>query len=379
MQFSFEISCTNIVKIIYIIMKKIVIVFGGASVEHDVSIITGLQAINSLKEEYEVIPVYLSLENTFFLTDKLKPSDYFDKEKVKKSSTLVTFFDGQLMKIKKTKLQKLKDFDCVLNCCHGGVGENGELNAFFKLNNINCSSANTFSSGVCMNKYFTKLFLRDLGVPVVDGVLINKYSFNKNIEVVAKTLKDDLIVKPNSLGSSIGVNKTTQKDVKECVQTVLQLDDEVLVENCVTNMYELNCACYQKDGEIIFSQIEKVGNKKEILSFDDKYISKEDKREIPAKIDKDLEEKIKNYTSLVYRQLRLSGVIRIDYIYDRKNKKLYLNEINTIPGSMAYYLFQGLGINYSMLCEDIINQSKIEKQQIYFKSDILSQTGLKVK
>ena len=106
MQFSFEISCINIVKIIYIIMKKIVIVFGGTSVEHDVSIITGLQAINSLKEEYEVLPVYLSLENTFFLTDKLKPSDYFDKENVKKSSTLVTFFDGQLMKIKKTKLQK---------------------------------------------------------------------------------------------------------------------------------------------------------------------------------------------------------------------------------------------------------------------------------
>ena len=94
MQFSFEISCINIVKIIYIIMKKIVIVFGGTSVEHDVSIITGLQAINSLKEEYEVLPVYLSLENTFFLTDKLKPSDYFDKENVKKSSTLVTFFDG---------------------------------------------------------------------------------------------------------------------------------------------------------------------------------------------------------------------------------------------------------------------------------------------
>ena len=360
-------------------MKKIVVVFGGASVEHDVSIITGLQAINILKEEYEVLPIYLSLENRFFLTQKTKPTDYFDKEEIKQSSIEITFFNGQFLKIKNGKPKKLVPFDCVVNCCHGGVGENGELNAYFKLNNIKCTSADTLSSGVCLNKYFTKLIMKDIGVPTVDGVLVNQENIEKSIENIEKNLKNDLIVKPNSLGSSIGVVKTNQKDLKTCIKNALQLDDEVLVENCVNNMFELNCACYKKDDNLVISQIEKVGDKKEILSFDDKYISKKEQREIPAKIPKDLQEEIIDYTKLIYKSLHLSGVIRIDYMYDKKNKKLYMNEINTIPGSLAFYLYQGLGINYAMLCDDLINNCTTERQQKYFESNILSQTGLKVK
>lgn len=360
-------------------MKKIVVVFGGASVEHDVSIITGLQAINILKEECEVLPVYISLDNKFYLTDKMKPTDYFDKENVKKSSTEITFFDGQMMKVKGDKIKKYKNFDCVINCCHGGVGENGELNAYFKLNNVQCTSAGTLASGVCMNKYLTKIYLKDLGIPVVDGVLVRADNIDKVLEKIAKNLKDDVVVKPNSLGSSIGVVKTTQKGVKKHIENALQLDSEVLVETCINNMFELNCACYKKGDQLVLSQIEKVGDKKEILSFDDKYISKEEQREIPAKISKEMQEEIQNYTKLVYNSLHLSGIIRIDYMYDKKNKKLYLNEINTIPGSLSFYLYQGLGTSYSMLCEDMVNECKSEDKQKYFESNILSQTGLKVK
>ncbi len=360
-------------------MKKIVIVFGGASVEHDVSILTGLQATNILSEEMEILPVYLSLDNKFFLIDKKKPADFFDKQKLIKSSEEITFFNGLIFKVKKDKLVKYKAFDCVINCCHGGVGENGELKAYFDLNNVKCSSADTLPSEICMNKFLTKIVLKDLGVPTVDGVLVSKQNLEEKIALINKTLKDNLIIKPNCLGSSIGVKKSNKNDLKKDVVDALQLDDEVLVENCIDNMIELNCGAYKKGEEIVLGEIEKVGNKIDILSFDDKYCSKNSIREIPAKIDKDIEEKIGQITKNVYNQLNLSGVIRIDFMLETKTKKLYLNEINTIPGSMAYYLFQGKGITYSMLCDDLANGCGEIKKQTYFESQILSKTGLKIK
>ncbi len=357
---------------------KIITIFGGASVEHDVSILTGLQATNILSEEMEILPVYLSIDNKFFLTDKRRPTDFFDKQKLIKNSEEISFFDGAIYKKKKDKLIKYKNFDYVLNCCHGGVGENGQLKAYFDLNNVKCSSANTLASEVCMNKNLTKIVLQNMGIPVVDGVLVTSENLEEKIEIINKNLKDNLIIKPNSLGSSIGVKKSNKQSLRDDIIQALNLDD-VLVENCVENMIELNCGAYKKGEEIILSEIEKVGNKIDVLSFDDKYCSKNSLREIPAKIEKNVEEKICEITKKVYNELNLSGVIRIDFMLEIKSKKLYLNEINTIPGSMAYYLFQGKGITYSMMCEDLLNNVKEEKKQTYFESQILSKTGLKIK
>lgn len=358
---------------------KIIVIFGGASVEHDVSILTGLQATSILSEEMEIFPVYLSLDNKFYLTDKKRPTDFFDKQKLIKNSEEITFFNGAIYKKKKDKLIKYKEFDYALNCCHGGVGENGQLKAYFDLNNVKCSSANTLASEICMNKFLTKIVLQNMDIPVVDGVLVTKENLQEKIEIINKKLKDNLIIKPNSLGSSIGVKKSNKNDLKNDIVNALQLDREILVENCVENMVELNCGAYKKGEEIVLGEIEKVGNKIDVLSFDDKYCSKNSTREIPAKIDKDVEEKICEITKKVYNELNLSGVIRIDFMLEVKSKKLYLNEINTTPGSMAYYLFQGKGITYSMMCEDLFKSVTEEKKQTYFESQILSKTGLKIK
>lgn len=360
-------------------MKKVVVVFGGASVEHDVSIITGLQAVNILKEDMEVFPIYLSLDNNFYLVKDLNPKHYFDKNKIIKESIMVSFFDNSLYKVKKNKFIKFKEFDTVLNACHGGVGENGELYAFLSLNKCSCTSSNTMSSSVCMNKYLTKLVVKELDIPVVEGVLVNQENIQEKIELINKNLQDNLIIKPNTLGSSIGVSKVNKTNLKEALVTALHLDNEILVENCIEDMYELNCSAFESKGEICLSLIEKVGQQANILSFEDKYCSKDAKREIPAKISKDIENKIYNYTKTIYKFLNLKGMIRIDFIMDKKNKVLYMNEINTVPGSLAFYLYEGLGINYNMLCESVIDNAKLAKKQTYFESDILSKTGFKVK
>lgn len=360
-------------------MKKIYIVFGGASVEHDVSILTGLQAVNMLKDSIEVVPIYFSLDNRFYLTKFIKPSDYIDKENVVKKSCQVTFWDRGVFKVKNGKLIKIGDVDSVLNCCHGGYGECGKLKAFFDMANIKCSSAESCASEVCMNKYLTKLVAKDVGIVVVDGVLVEHKYIDEGLARVKSILGDNLILKPNALGSSIGVMRTSQENIKQDIETTFAVCDEVLVENCVENMAELNCAVYKKGENLVLSEIEKVGGAKDLLSFDDKYCGSNSKREIPAKISKKLEDKIYEFSTRIYQALGLQGVIRIDYMYDEKAKKLYLNEINTIPGSLAYYLFQGKGISYTMLIKDIVEQDFNEKKQTYFKSDILLKTGLKIK
>lgn len=360
-------------------MKKIVVVFGGASVEHDVSIITGLQAINVLRESYEILPIYLTLENEFYLTNELNPKSYFDKENVKNKSKKVTFIDGKLYKNKGKKCVFLTDFYAVLNCCHGGVGENGVLASYFEMCGVKVSSADGTGSAICMNKALTKKIAESLDIPTILGVEVNKNSIDKKLEVIKKELNEDIIIKPNSLGSSIGVVKTDKSDLKSKILTCLHLDNSVLVENCIMNMQELNCAIFKNKDEFCLSQIEKVGNNDGFLTFDDKYISKESKREIPAKISDKLKNLIYDYTRRIYEKLNLRGVVRLDFIYDLDKKNLYLNEVNTIPGSLAFYLYEGMGINYTMLCEAMIEEATIAKKQTYFESDILSKTGLKVK
>lgn len=360
-------------------MKKIAIIFGGASVEHDVSVLTGLQAIENLKEKYIIVPIYLSLNNKFYVTKFLKPKDYEDKNNVLKKSQQICFFDGKIYKACKNKLKKYEEVDAVLNCCHGGIGENGMLKAFMDINNIKLSSAGTFASGVCMNKYITKLLVESLQIPVVKSVLINSNNIQQKINKICEEFSDNLIIKPNCLGSSIGVFKTNKSNLKSDIEKVLHIDKTALVEECVENLEEINCAVLKNNDELCVSLIEKVSASKDFLSFEDKYCKKESIREIPAKIDEDLKELIYSYSKTIYRELDLDGVIRIDYLYDSVNKKLYMNEVNTVPGSLAFYLYQGLGIDYTMMAEILLKNASFIEKQTYFDSDILSKTGLKIK
>lgn len=350
-------------------MKNLHIIFGGASVEHDVSIVTALQTYNALKDKYNVTLLYITKENEIYITTKTTPADYIDKEGLLKKSTKVAIFNGTIYKVCGKKLKLLESVDCVLNCCHGGVGEDGSIKAVLDFNQVPCTSASALSSGVCMDKVYAKLVARSLDIPIVEYVTVDKHC-KSNIEK-AKALGDSVIVKPCGLGSSIGVVKSSIDDLSENVDVVLHLDEKVLIEREINPLIEYNCAVVRDGDNLILSQIEQPINKSDILSFEDKYISTDKTRIIPAEISEEKQNMIYDYTRKIYQHLGLNGVVRIDYLYDQNNDTIYLNEINTIPGSLAYYLFEGLGINYIKLMEILINNATTKPLQPYFASTIL--------
>ena len=353
-------------------MKKLCIVFGGASSEHDISIITAMQLTKNLESFYDLEKIYIGLDNKFYFATKVEGVDFFQN---KNSINLkeVCFFNNAVYfngLIKK----KLCDVDCVVNCCHGGIGENGDLAGFFATLGIKCTSANCLSAHIAMDKTLTKKLLQNI-VPTIKGFKITKNNFNRRKQQVAKKLKNDLIVKPNSLGSSIGVKVCTKRDYIEQVNAIFEMDDDALVEERVVNIAEYNQACYKTKEGLVLCAIEQPLTKSNFLSFDDKYKgnnkTKGRDRVIPAEISPELENQIIDYTSQIYEKLNMNGVVRIDYIFDKDKNKLYFNEINTIPGSMAFYLFEPVGIDYVSLISQIVENAAEIKKFTYFDTNIL--------
>ena len=211
---------------------------------------------------------------------------------------------------------------------------------------------------------------------MIKGFKITQGNLEKMKDLIENELNENLIVKPNSLGSSIGVKACGRKDYSEQIEAIFLMHDDVLVENRVLHLSEYNQACYMRDGKLMLSAIEEPVLKSGILSFDDKYMTtnktKGGDRVIPANIPKSLADTISQYTEKIYRCLNMSGVVRIDYIYDNEAEKLYFNEINTIPGSMAFYLYEPLGIDYISFVGDLIANAREIKKYSYFDTGVLS-------
>ena len=353
-------------------MKKLCVIFGGESSEHDISIITGMQlAKNFYTEDLEKI--YFGLDNKFYLATKLHDLKFFeDKEKIK--LTEIIFHSGAVYK-KGITLKKLFDVECVINCCHGGVGENGDLAGFFQVNKIKCTSANSLASHIAMDKTLAKQLVGDI-VPTVKGVKVTKSNYDEITRQIDESFSFDLIVKPNSLGSSIGVKACNTENYKEQIEAIFEMGDDVLVEERVIEIEEYNQACFKSKDGLVLSAIEHPISKHEFLTFEDKYKTKSktkgSDREIPANIIPELEEQIIDHTSKIYEKLNMNGVVRIDYIFDKSTNTLYFNEINTIPGSMAFYLYEPLGIDYITLVENLIENADDVKKFAYFNTNILN-------
>ena len=353
------------------IMKKLCVIFGGESSEHDISIITGMQLSKNFYTD-ELEKIYFGLDNKFYLATKLTDLKFFeDKEKIK--LTEVIFHSGAVYK-KGITLKKLFEVECVINCCHGGAGENGDLAGFFHVNKIKCTSANSLASHIAMDKNLAKELIKDI-VPVVKGIKVTKSNFNERIKQIDETYSSHLIVKPNSLGSSIGVKACNIETYKDQIEAIFEMGDDALVEERVVEIEEYNQACLKTKEGLVLSAIEHPISKHEFLTFEDKYKTKSktkgSDREIPANISSELEEQIINHTSKIYEKLNMNGVVRIDYILDKATNVLYFNEINTIPGSMAFYLYEPLGIDYITLVENIIDNAEDIKKFAYFNTQIL--------
>jgi D-alanine-D-alanine ligase len=356
---------------------RVAVVFGGCSVEHEISIITGIQAIVALnKAEYEVIPVYLTKKNVFTIGKNFDQIETFKKKDFKKKEV---FFTRKGLRF----FLKTKKIDVVLSCVHGKGLEGGELAGFFEILKIPYTSMEVLGASLGQDKIMFKKVMKYDHINVVDFVgFSNREWKNKRqalLDDISK-LSYPLIIKASNLGSSIGIQKVHKpEDLESTIANIFKFDDRVLVEEVIKKFREFNCSMI---GDSEISLIEEVVTPNEILTFNDKYEDGLSQRIVPAKINPQLEKEIYDTTKRVCEIVNNKGVSRIDYLYDVVNEKLHVNEINTIPGSLSYYLYEGKGLYFDELLDLLIDKAIIhnyqkEQKVNSFSSNILNMKGIK--
>lgn len=250
---------------------------------------------------------------------------------------------------KKGKVKKLAKIDVAINCCHGGLGEGGGVSALAEWNHIPLASPDVTSSGVFMDKSVTKLVARALSVPTVEYIRVNENDYQRRGAFLLKSVKNRLkypvIVKPAHLGSSIGITLAKNEDeVKEALSAAFTYDDMVIIEKYLANKQDVNCAAYAQEGKIIISEPE-LAFGEGVYSFEEKYLRRQTDHGAPLSsnggglyaLNGELREKIRAYTRTLYKRMNLQGAVRMDFLVCEN--KAYLCEVNTVPGSLAYYLF----------------------------------------
>ncbi|MBR1867763.1 MAG: D-alanine--D-alanine ligase [Clostridia bacterium] len=362
-------------------MKNILVFFGGVSCEHDVSVITGTMVANSLKGgNFDPIPIFVDENGEWYGGKELFDIGFcssFDEKKVYKVTVVPG--DDALYRIKNRKLKKISKADVAINCLHGLNGEDGSLAGLLQLSGIPLASPSLFASSLSMDKYYTKLLLAGLNVACAPYVRICRDNYERGkefaLDFVKKKLEFPVIVKPANLGSSIGITKVSDEGkLIDALDRAFKYDGKVVVEKAFEGFREINCACYKSGDKYFVSECEEPLLNGDLLSFADKY-NGEGVKNFPAEIEPSISKKIKETVKYVYRKLDFKGVIRIDFLL--VGNEVYLNEINSVPGSLAYYLFcsstDQLSEFVERLCVDAINErQKFDSNLFKYKSGILN-------
>lgn len=363
---------------------NVAVVFGGNTVEHEISILTGIQVLNSIHpKKYHVIPIFLNKSNQFMIGENFDCVDTFRRNDVILEEVMIT----QAGVKKKGKFSKIIPIDVVINATHGYGCESGELAGFFSILNIPYTSSDVLAASIGQDKITFKKILNYDHIPTLPFLSYDEEDFKtKKEEIIqeVETFKYPVIVKPSNLGSSIGIKKVLdQEQLLLALHQAFKYDKRVLIEPMLESFREFNCAVLDR----LTSSVEEVITNHSFLTFEDKYESTTE-HILPAHISNDLENEIMELAKKVYKTIQNKGVSRIDFLYDAQNNQLYVNEINTIPGSLAYYLFEDKGIYFDelldILIEKAIQEDYYRKQKIKsFPSNALNfqgkQSKLKIK
>lgn len=333
-------------------MRKVAVIFGGKSCENEISVLTGVFVLNVLgREKYDVTPVFFDTDGKAYTSPEMYDLEVFKKGDVALFKR-VFFEDGYLWELKEKgaggRVKKLVKVDCAFNCCHGGLGEGGGVSALMEMNGIPLASPSVLPSAVFLDKAATKLIASALNIPKVDYIRVRENDYKKRgkflLRSIGSRLKYPVVIKPARLGSSIGITLAkNEEEVEKGLDAAFLLDDKVIIEKYLDDKADVNCAAYKANGEIFLSDVEVASEKDGIYTFSEKYLkggeSGKDGGRAGNKrrLDGDTIKKIKAYTKTLYKRMDLSGVVRVDYLV--QGKDVYLSEVNTIPGSLAYYLF----------------------------------------
>lgn len=384
---------------------KVGVIFGGETVEHEVSIITAVQAMEHInKDKYDIIPIYISKDRIWYTSPMLMDIDvYKDFNELKRyaKQVVLTKIDDKfyLQSTKGLFRRNITDIDIAFPIVHGNNVEDGTLQGYLDSVGIPYVGSKVLGSALGQDKVVMKQVFKDMGLPIVDYTWFFDSEYLDDCEKIfanVKKLGYPVIVKPATLGSSVGITFVKEEsELANAIEEAMKYDVKVVVEKAVKNLVEVNCSVLGNYSYQEASVIEEVTSDEEFLTFADKYIGGSKgklngpskgmasaSRIIPARISKEMTENIQETSKKAFKALNLGGVCRIDYLIDKKTNKYYINEPNTIPGSLSFYLWEKTNKKYEDLLDEMITlcikDYKNRSKKVYsFESNILSNYGIK--
>ena len=356
---------------------NVAVFFGGRSVEHEISVISALQAIHAFNaERYSIVPIYISKQGRWYTGNELLDiRNYKDMKALTSKCTEVfmrpEYGDYNLYKAETSMFSKrntvITEIHVVIPVLHGTNGEDGIFEGLLETIGIPFAGCNTLSSANGMDKITMKMILRECDIPVVDYVwFTDRQWFNEREQLIAKIEEKigyPVIVKPANLGSSVGIGKASNREeLIDKVNHAEKFSQRIIVEDMIEQLQEINCSVLGDADEHESSVCEEPIKTGDFLSYEDKYMggSKSAKgmqaseKRIPADLPTEISEKIRHMAGETFRVLSCHGVSRIDVMIDRKDNSIYVNEINTIPGSLSFYLWEATGNSFEKLMDRLV-------------------------
>ncbi len=358
--------------------------FGGRSTEHEISVISANQAMHAIdRDKYEVTPIYISKEGRWYTGDALLDvANYRNTDELLKKCEEVymrpVFGDYNVYKVKKPMFGNgvAASLDVVIPVLHGSNGEDGTFEGILESIGIPYAGCDVLSSANGMDKITMKMILANCGIPVVDFVwFTDKEWFTKHdalVEKIESTLGYPVIVKPANLGSSVGIGRAADRErLEECVEDAARYSSRIIVEHMVDNLKEINCSVLGDCDDYQTSVCEEPIKSGEILSYEDKYMGgtkgakgmQASQKRIPADLPVEMSDRIRFLAGETFRVLSCHGVSRVDVIVDADTNEIYVNEINTIPGSLSFYLWEATGITFSGLMDKLVELALKRKRE----------------
>ena len=383
---------------------KVGVIFGGESVEHEVSIITAVQAMDFMDpNKYEIIPIYIAKDRIWYTGTMLREMDVYrdfdDVKKFAKKCMLTKTENGfELQSTKGWFRKTITELDIAFPIVHGKGTEDGSLAGVLDSVGMPYVGPNVLGAAIGQDKVVLKQLLEVNNIPVPEYIWFYENEYLEDRETIKSKIEKlgyPVIVKPSKLGSSIGIKiAKTENELESAIEEAISYDNKVIIEKIIPNLLEVDCAVI---GNYAYQEVSAIGEmltNNDFLTFEDKYIGGSKGKmktkmpakkmggkistagfEIPAKLDKKIEDEVYKLSKEAFKVLNLSGITRFDFLVDKKSKKVYVNEPNTIPGCLAFFFF--IDRDYTKLLDDVISLTiKDYKNEAYkttsFESNVLS-------
>lgn len=376
---------------------KVGVIYGGPSVEHEVSIISAIQAMNNIdKDKYEVVPIYITKDRKWYTGGMLLELEvYKEQELISRYAKEVVLYNKNehfyLQSVKGLFKRIINEIDIAFPIVHGNNVEDGTLAGYLETIGIPVVGSDVLGAALGQDKVVMKQVFESMGLPIVDYTWFYDTEYATHKDSIFKDVKKmgyPVVVKPASLGSSVGIEFVKDElDLDKAIKEAIKYDHKIIIEKAVENLVEVNCSVLGNYEYQETSAIEEVVSSEELLTYADKYLGNAKggkskgmasaSRIIPARISDKMTSEIEECAKLAFKSLNLSGVCRIDFLINKEKNKIYVNEPNTIPGSLSFYLWEPIGKKYPELLDEMINlgikkYKQKNKKVVSFETNILS-------